>query len=394
VTLVPVGPSLVPQHVAPANVAGPVTLRDELALWQDAFEFAKAIAPTDFVPKALRNNPPAVMACIIKGHELGVSALHALSQIHIIDGRPCIAAELQRALILAKGHELWTEDFTQTMVTLCGRRHDGDHVQKVTWTMDDAKRAGLAGKPNWRQWPRPMLLARCSGELGRLMFADVLAGLGVSLEELTDGVIDTATIQPDEPAAKPTTTRRTTSRAAKSAPARTDKAASGSSDSPAREPGGPPPPLPDEEISGAGPEPTATPDPAPEPAEPAEPAEVVTKRAQAIAMRAAKVPVDHHFVISAVTHGLKTSAKDVTAAEADAVLHALVDLEAGRLLLVPGHPEQDVIGWTLTEADPDEPEPAGSRNEEYQSRIRKLQEQRRELDRGGQQTLDGQDDET
>jgi hypothetical protein len=402
----------VPQ--VPIAPTGPVTLRDELDLWKEAHDFAKAIASTPFVPKALQNNPAAVMAAIIRAHELGVSALHGLSQIHVIDGRPCLAAELQRALILSHGHELFTEDLTITKVTLCGKRHDGDHVQRVTWTMDDAKRANLAGKPNWRTYPRAMLLARCTGELGRLMFADVLAGLGVNAEELTDGALDVLQLEPGVEAPPPAAalpgtaprTRRTRKSAVATRPA---TAPAGPSAHPP-EPGGPPPPLPGEdgydETAPQGPaddrphqapaeavrisaERTAAPDPvppettdeAPQPVdragtpeataeraalETAARAEVITKRAQAIAMRARDVGVDHHHVVLAVTNGAKSSARDLNAAEADAVLHALVDMGAGRAELFGSEDETGTV-WHLVDTS-DAPEE--TKAERYQARIR------------------------
>jgi hypothetical protein len=397
----------------PIVATGPVSLRDELDLWKEAFEFAKAIAPTPFVPAALRNNPPAVMAAIIKGHELGVSALHALSQVHIIDGRPCLAAELQRALILSHGHELFTEDLTITRVTLCGKRHDGDHVQKVTWTMDDAKRANLAGKPNWRTYPRAMLLARCTGELGRLMFADVLAGLGVNAEELTDGALDVLQLEPGvetpPPAAALPGTAPRTRRTRKSAAATRPATAPAGLPAHPPEPGGPPPPLPGEdgydetapqspsddrphqppaEATRISAERTAVPDPVPPETidQAPEPAEVVTKRAQAIAMRARDAGVDHHHVVLAVTNGAKSSARELNAAEADAVLHALVDLEAGRAELFGSEDETGTV-WHLADTSN---APEETKAERYQARIRDLKEQKAELDRGGQQTLDNQ----
>jgi hypothetical protein len=373
-------------------VAGPVTLRDELELWQEAFEFAKAIAPTELVPKAFRNRPDAVMATIIKGHELGVPALHALSQIYVIDGRPCVAAELQRALILSHGHEVWSDPdyYNATRVDLYGRRRGGQHVQRITWTIDDAKRANLAGKPNWRTYPRQMLLARCSGELGRLMFADVLAGLGVNYEELLDGVEvlegPVGEPPPDAPPPRASRTRRTR-QAAKSDGA-SGRSPGKAPSPPVAEIPGAPPPLPGEEgytdpghptlvdntfrpterHSGADPVPSETTDGP-------EPAEVVTKRAQAIAIRARDAGVDHHHVVAAVTHGRTESAKDLNAPEADAVLRALVELQAGRLELI--EPDGD-LGWDLVTPGP--PEPDESAAERYQARVRDLKRQKDELE--------------
>jgi hypothetical protein len=152
-----------------------------------AWQIAHRLAGTDFVPKALRDKPGAIMACIMYGHEIGVEPMQSLQKIHVIDGRPGMAAELMRALVLRAGHEIWFENMSSTAVTIIGRRRDQVRETKVTWTIDDADRAGLKGKDNWRKYPMDMLAARATGRLCRLMFAEVLAGLSDTIEELTDG---------------------------------------------------------------------------------------------------------------------------------------------------------------------------------------------------------------
>ena len=163
--------------------------RGWIALMTPAVELAKAVAATEFVPKAFRNNPAPIAAAILYGDEVGLGPMQSLAKIAVIEGRPSLAAEAQRALILAAGHSLWLTESSATRCTWTGKRRDDDVTSSVTWTMDDARRAGLAGKPSWRAYPRQMLSARASAELARAIFADVIGGL-IATEELEDGTVE------------------------------------------------------------------------------------------------------------------------------------------------------------------------------------------------------------
>lgn len=155
-------------------------------LMKPAADLAKSIAGTDFVKSSIRNNPAAIAACVLYGDEVGLGPMQALAQISVIDGRPALSAEAMRALILASGHELWVEESTVSKATIAGRRSGSQQVSRVTWTLDDARRANLGGKQNWRSYPRQMLAARATAELARLIFADAIGGLLI-VEELEEG---------------------------------------------------------------------------------------------------------------------------------------------------------------------------------------------------------------
>lgn len=298
-----------------------VTLEQQLMLWRDTAELAKHLASTEFVPSSMRNKPESVTAAILRAHELGISPLQGLAQIHVINGRPGLAAELMRALVLAHGHEIWTDEFTQTRVTLCGRRAGTDHVEKVTWTLDDAKRAKLGGDA-WAKYPRAMLLARATGELCRLKFADILAGMSYTVEELEvlddDGMLPEP--EADDPPAAATGTTRKASRPTAKARGAAKKPAPRKAIARSTER----PPLPDEDDE----------QPIDTTATDGEPDELVKKRAQQIAMKANAAGVDRAVVIAVITNGQKSSAKAVTAEEASQVLSALNDIIDGRAQLV------------------------------------------------------------
>ena len=174
----------------------PNSQRAWIGLLPEAAELAKAIANTEFVPKSLRGNPAAIAAAVLYGDEVGLGPMQSLSRIAVIEGRPTLAAETQRALILQAGHELWVEESTNTKVTVAGRRRDSEQTSRLTWTMDDARRANLAGRPAWKLYPRQMLLARASAELARAVFADAIGGLAAT-EELEDGDGTQAAVSPE-----------------------------------------------------------------------------------------------------------------------------------------------------------------------------------------------------
>lgn len=253
-----------------------------------AVELAERIYRTEFVSSGLRGRPEAVVACILAGHEVGIGPTQALSKIYVVDGKPTMSAELMRALVQRAGHDFWVEENTNTRVTVCGRRAGREFVSKVTWTMDDAKKAGLAGKQNWQKYPRSMLLARATSELCRLMFADVLGGISYSREELEDGGEIPPEAVPPEPAK--TVTRK--ARTARPQPPELAPAAAVVDT----------PPLPGEEGYDVPPL--------------GERGEELKQRAQVVATKARRKGVDRKAVVQEATFGQKDSARDLTAEEA------------------------------------------------------------------------------
>lgn len=314
-----------------------------------AWQLAARVSKTSFVPDVFRNKPEEVLSAILSGREIGIGPMQSLQKINVIKGKPTQSSELMRALVQSHGHEIWTEDYTTTRVTLCGKRAGSENVNKVTWTMDDAKRAKLDGKDNWRQFPRAMLLARATGELCRLMFADVLGGISYTPEEIEDGLLEVVPVgevgngtAPDEE--KPKAITR------KAAPAKRTTAAKQAAAKTSAEP--PLPPLPGEEGDEIPTPPTR------EPSSPGESDEVRTKRAQMIAMKCNEAGLDddgRHHLISAVTNGVKDSAKTVDANEGADVLAALVEIRAGRKALQQDSSEGNWWLVDVEDATDDEP---------------------------------------
>lgn len=180
-----------------------------------ASQLADRIAGTEFVPAAMRDKPDVVCAAILYGDEIGLGPMQALASIHVVDGRPAPSSELMRALIFRAGHAIGVETLSGSRCLMWARRAGSQDVTRLEWTLEMARAAGLLDKRGsaWRAYPRAMLLARCSSELARIVFPDVIKGLGHLADDpgTVDGFAEwAATVPPaDEEPAKSTVRRRT-----------------------------------------------------------------------------------------------------------------------------------------------------------------------------------------
>lgn len=150
---------------------------------------AQQICDTDFVPKEFRGNAPATTAAMMYGREIGLGPMGALQSVYVIHGKPAIYAEMMRALVLSKGHDLQFVETTNTRVVMRGRRAGSTTWQDASFTFDDAKAQGLLGNANYKTRPQEMLVARCTARLCRRMFADVIHGLW-AVEEAEDFAVE------------------------------------------------------------------------------------------------------------------------------------------------------------------------------------------------------------
>lgn len=162
----------------------------ELGLWvadaRSAYAVAEQLASTTFVPSALRGKPVDVMALMMAGQELGLRPMAAFRSIDIIQGTPALRAHAMRGLVQSHGHEVEIVESDDIHCVMRGRRTHMAAWQTVTWDLDRARKMDLLGRDQWKKQPRTMLIARATGELCRLIAADVLYAMPYATEELGD----------------------------------------------------------------------------------------------------------------------------------------------------------------------------------------------------------------
>lgn len=164
--------------------------------WRNALEpvdtaTAQGTAVTLFNSRLFSNfnSPEAAFAAIMAGRELGIGAVTALNTIYVVQGRPTIKTEMMIALVYKSGKATYLkliESSLQSATVKAHRKDDPDpDPTTVTFTMDDAKRLGLAGRDQWRKQPETMLVYRAYSKLIRRLFPDVIAGF-LTTEEAND----------------------------------------------------------------------------------------------------------------------------------------------------------------------------------------------------------------
>jgi hypothetical protein len=162
-----------------------------LATFDDAFRFAKMVSQSDFAPKDFRGKPDSCLLAIQHGSEIGLSPMQSLQSIAVINGRPTIWGDAALALVQSSPACEYVKEYIEgdgdQAVAVCEVKRRGYPAATIsTFSMFDAKRAGLAGKSGpWTQYPARMLALRARGFALRNAFADALRGL-VTAEEAQD----------------------------------------------------------------------------------------------------------------------------------------------------------------------------------------------------------------
>lgn len=202
-------------------------------------KLAGYIAHTDFVPKGLRGNDAAVTAAILYGRELDMAPMTALQVTHVVNGKVGVSAEIMRGMVLAAGHEISFVESTSAICTMKGRRAGSTEWSSVSWTIDNARQAGLTNKDVWKSYPAQMLRARASTDLCRMIFSDVTHGLA-SVEEIEDIGPQTASALPAEASQGSSGAKVSRTRKKSGAAKKQTQQAPAPAPAPAQQPQGPP----------------------------------------------------------------------------------------------------------------------------------------------------------
>jgi hypothetical protein len=154
--------------------------------FEQALTFADYLADSDLVPKDFKGKPANCLIAMQWGAELGLKPLQALQNLAIINGRPALWGDAVIALVRSSPLCEYITESDDGHTAVCRVKRRGEAEEVRTFSMDDAKVAGLLGKAGpWTNYPKRMRQMRARAFALRDVFADVLRGMPIA-EEIMD----------------------------------------------------------------------------------------------------------------------------------------------------------------------------------------------------------------
>jgi len=127
---------------------------------------------------------------VMAGRELGYGPFASANGIHIIKGKPAVSANLMAAAVKAHPQYDYRVRAMDDSAVSVEFFQDGESIGVSSFSIDDAKSAGLMSNNTWKSYPRNMLFARAISNGVRWYCPDVFAGNAVYVPEELGADVD------------------------------------------------------------------------------------------------------------------------------------------------------------------------------------------------------------
>jgi hypothetical protein len=191
-----------PEHQRPAQDAQIIKAQSVAAVrWNDGLEPTTLTQTFAFAAWVVNSrmfkqfeNKEAVGTAIVLGRELGLGAITALSNIHMVEGRPTMGAHLIIARVMQSPDCEYFQfiDGDGTFAEYETKRRNNPKPNKLRYTIEQAKAAGLVKEPKegkqpgpWLTRPDEMLRKTCGVKLARVVYPEAASGI-YSTEEFAN----------------------------------------------------------------------------------------------------------------------------------------------------------------------------------------------------------------
>lgn len=146
--------------------------------FQDLQGMAQAIAKSGLFGM---KTPEQALALMLVAQAEGQHPATITQDYDIIQGRAARKTHSVLARFQQMGGTVEWHELSDTVADATFSHKAGGKL-RIQWTIQQAQKAGLTGKDNWKNYPRAMLRARCIAEGVRAVYPAALGGMMVSEE--------------------------------------------------------------------------------------------------------------------------------------------------------------------------------------------------------------------
>lgn len=149
-----------------------------LVPFADLSQMGRALAESNLFGMKV---PAQAIALMLVAQAEGQHPATIAQDYDIIQGKAARKTHSVLARFQAAGGRVEWHEMTETKADATFSHPAGGSL-RIAWTFDQAKRAGLTGKDNWKNYPRAMLRARCIAEGIRSVYPAAIGGALISEE--------------------------------------------------------------------------------------------------------------------------------------------------------------------------------------------------------------------
>lgn len=171
----------------------------------EAHQLSKTLSMSALMPQALKKKPEDVLAIVLAGAELNLAPMQAVRGLNIINGKISMSADLMSAVVQRRTdvcEYLTLVESSEKIATFQTKRRHSPEPVKMSFTIQDAQRAGLTENATYKRFPAAMLRARCLAAICRTVYADLCYGL------YADGELEGSVVEAQATPAEPERTER------------------------------------------------------------------------------------------------------------------------------------------------------------------------------------------
>lgn len=140
----------------------------------------QALVNGGFLPKGC--SQAEGFARIVAGAQMGMKPIQAINGIAMINGHPTLHSDSIPCIVMASGlvsgmKYVFRGEGDEMECTFYVKRKDVEEYQEWTYSMSDAKQAGLLNNTTWKLHPKKMLFNRARSWCLRNTFPDVIGNI-------------------------------------------------------------------------------------------------------------------------------------------------------------------------------------------------------------------------